>query len=191
MKKSNKKWAIFLVVVMSVAAIGVALKMMPIGSFGSNNKLNKISFSEIQICNLDFNEGEKNNINQVLSMLYTENEKYAGFANQSSQTIDLYKAEYYLKLADLKSTVFGVLLSTYTDYEINTEKINQYVDQTYKAIDSLESGYEQSQSLYYAIILDQLLNGYEKSYDVTFIQNQIDRILNEMDYEENLMADIV
>lgn len=93
---------------------------------------------------------------------------------------------------DLKSTVYGVLLSQYTGFSYDEDKIKAYINSIYDRDTSGENVYERSSNLYYVIILEQLVNNYEVDYGIKHIQKQIDDMLSEMDYStESLGSDII
>ena len=93
---------------------------------------------------------------------------------------------------DVKSTAFGVMLAQNTGYSCNNEKLKNYVKQNYSKKFSLANTYDRTSALYYNLILDQLVNGYDQDYNVSYFQSQIDELLKIIDYNsQSIAADIV
>lgn len=92
---------------------------------------------------------------------------------------------------NIKSTVYGVLLARKTDYPLNEGKLQNYIQQNYTDIPSIENTYDRTSVLYYNVILDQLMNGYEKKYDKVYFQSQVDEILKSLKYDQTIVADVV
>jgi len=97
---------------------------------------------------------------------------------------------YDLKI-DIKYTTFGVILANKIGFPINRNKLNNYISSNYKNINSIQNDYERINTLYYNLILDQALNGYDIEYDKELFQTQIDKTLRSMDYTTNIASDIV
>ena len=78
---------------------------------------------------------------------------------------------------DVQSTVYGVLLARKADYSLNEKKIKNYIQYNYAEIPSIENSYDRTSELYFNVILDQLINGYEQEYDINYFQSQVNAIL--------------
>lgn len=92
---------------------------------------------------------------------------------------------------DLRSTVFGVLLAEASGFDYDKEKVRNYVKENYDIYDEYESVYDKASSLYYNIMLDQMVNGYDQHYDRSFLQKRVNDLLSELDYgKENIVTDI-
>ena len=98
------------------------------------------------------------------------------------------KDNFIVSNIDVKSTAFGVMLAKKSGFEINEDKVNNYMIDNYKEVFSSEQIYERTLNLYYNLILDQLINGYEQEYDCTYFQSQVDEILELLDYSSRSMA---
>jgi len=92
---------------------------------------------------------------------------------------------------DIKSTAFGVILAQKTGFAINKDKINNYIISNYKDVDSISNNYERVAALYYNLILDQAVNGYNIEYNKELFQSQIDKTLESIDYSSNISVDIL
>jgi hypothetical protein len=93
---------------------------------------------------------------------------------------------------DVKATAFGVMLAQKTEYPLNKEKIKKYVKQNYLKDFSSENAYDRASFIYYNLILDQLINGYEQDYNVSYFQSQIDDLLKIIDYDsQSIAGDVV
>lgn len=115
-------------------------------------------------------------------------------ANQAiTQYIDktIQDKELFQSNIDVKATAYGVLLAQKTNYPINEEKLRNFVYQNYSDISSAENTYDRASTLYYNIILDQLINGYDKEYDKAYFQSQVNEILKSLEYGQSLAADVV
>lgn len=91
----------------------------------------------------------------------------------------------------IKSTAFGVILANKVGFSINRNKLNNYISSNYKNLNSIQNDYERTDTLYYTLILDQALNGYDIKYDKELFQTQIDKTLSSINYTKNIAADIV
>lgn len=89
---------------------------------------------------------------------------------------------------DIKSTVYGVLLGQEIGYSYDVEKLGNYVEQIYEADHSDATTYDKVSDLYYGLILDQLVNGYDQAYSKDYYQAQVDRLLDEIEYQEETLA---
>jgi len=92
---------------------------------------------------------------------------------------------------DVRSTVYGVLLARKADYFLNEKKLQNYIQYNYAAIPSIENSYDRTSELYFNIILDQLINGYEQEYDSNYFQSQVNAILKSLRYDQYLAADVI
>ncbi len=93
---------------------------------------------------------------------------------------------------DIKSTAFGVMLAQKTGYSLDEEKIKKYVKQNYSKEFPSKNIYARASFLYYNIILDQLVNGYDQDYSVSYFQSQIDELLKTIDYNsQSIAADVI
>lgn len=92
---------------------------------------------------------------------------------------------------DIKLSVFGVLLALKTDFTMNDEKLKEYIKHNYAINSSIENNYERASALYYNLILDQLVNGYEQEYNASFFQSEINKVLSSLEYDETITADVV
>lgn len=99
--------------------------------------------------------------------------------------------ELFQSSIDIKSTVCGVVLARKTDYPINEKKLQKFIQQNYIDIPAIENTYEKTSALYYIVILDQLVNGFEKKYDKIYLQSQVDEILKSLEYDQLLAADVI
>ncbi len=147
------------------------------------NSLDEQKVEEIQDLHIIFNIMD--NMNNA------DNEKVNGLIiNRINNTLS---SESPVTLeTDLKSTVYGVLLSQYTGFSYDKDKIKTYINSIYDRDASGENVYERSSNLYYVIILEQLVNNYETDYRIKYIQKQIDDMLDEMEYSaESLGSDII
>ncbi len=92
---------------------------------------------------------------------------------------------------DVRATVFGVALAEKTGFPYNKEKVKKYIQDTYNSYGESESLYIRVQTLYYNLMLDQLVNGYDQDYNDAFFQKQVNDLLSECNFgEQNLAADI-
>ncbi len=92
---------------------------------------------------------------------------------------------------DIKSTAFGVMLAQKTDFSLNKEKLENYIKRNYSDNVLIENSYDRTSALYYNLILDQLVNGYDQDYDAYYFQSQIDNILKELEYSQSIAGDVV
>lgn len=93
---------------------------------------------------------------------------------------------------DVKSTAFGFMLAQKTGYSCNKEKIRNYIKKNYSKEFSSESTYDRASNLYYNLILDQLVNGYDQDYNSTYFQSNIDELLRLIDYNsQSIAADVI
>lgn len=92
---------------------------------------------------------------------------------------------------DVQSTVYGVLLARKADYSLNEKKIKNYIQYNYAEIPSIENSYDRTSELYFNVILDQLINGYEQEYDIYYFQSQVNAILKSLRYDQYLAADVI
>lgn len=113
----------------------------------------------------------------------------AMFKNRINREIDS-DSLYNLNI-DLKSTFFGVVLAKKSGFSIERDKLNAYIADNYKNIDTIDDDYERITELYYNLMLEQEVNGYDIKYDKQLFQAQIDKTLKNAAYEENIGADIV
>ena len=92
---------------------------------------------------------------------------------------------------DVRSTAFGVMLSEKTGFDYDKEKVREYVKKNYDTYHDNGNLYDKVVVLYYNIMLDQLVNGYDQNYNAKFFQEQIDRLLSELEYgKKNMASDI-
>ncbi len=89
---------------------------------------------------------------------------------------------------DVKSTAYGVMLAKKSGFKLNEEKINNYIRDNYERNFEIKQNYDRTYNLYYNLILDQLINGYEQNYDSKYFQQQVDVMLESIDYESEYIA---
>lgn len=156
----------------------------------SNEKIKKFYYdlTEQDISNInDFNI-----IYNVLKNIDVLDEKNVNqrLSNQIKNIID--SDSFVVLKTDVKSTVYGVLLSQNSGFSYDENKIKNYIHQIYNRDMSSESIYERSSNLYYTLILEQLIYNYDFNYNITYLQEQIDTLLKEMEYSpQSLVADII
>lgn len=93
---------------------------------------------------------------------------------------------------DVQATVFGVILAKKSGFAINEGKIKTYIKDNYRLSFEPEQIYARTSNLYYNIILDQIINGYEQDYNDEFLQSEVNDILEEMDYDsDSIVADVI
>ena len=111
----------------------------------------------------------------------------------SNQIMNVIASDSFVVLkTDVKSTVYGVLLSQNSGFSYDDNKIKNYINQIYNRDMSSESIYERSSNLYYTLILEQLIYNYDVDYNVTYLQEQIDTLLKEMENSpQSIVADII
>lgn len=111
----------------------------------------------------------------------------------SNKISSIINSDNFVKLdIDVKSTVYGVILARNSGYLLNEEKIKNYIEQIYTRDDSSETIYDRVYYLYYNLILDQLINGYDQNYNASYFQKQIDEMLKTIDYSsQSMAADII
>lgn len=111
----------------------------------------------------------------------------------SNQIMNIIASDSFVVLkTDVKSTVYGVLLSQNSGFSYDDNKIKNYINQIYNRDMSSESIYERSSNLYYTLILEQLIYNYDVDYNVTYLQEQIDTLLKEMEYSpQSIVSDII
>lgn len=93
---------------------------------------------------------------------------------------------------DVRSTAFGVALAQKTGFQYDEEKVGHFIEDNYRTYIEINNIYDRVSILYYNLMLDQLVNGYDQNYNKDFFQNQINTLLGEMEFEEqNLAAEII
>lgn len=99
--------------------------------------------------------------------------------------------ELFISNINIEATAYGVILARKTGYPLNEDKLQNLIQQNYSDLPLIENLYERSTILYYNIILDQLMNGYDREYDDAYFQLQVDNILRSLEYDQSIVADVV
>lgn len=89
---------------------------------------------------------------------------------------------------DVRSTAFGVMLAEKVGFDYDKDSVRKYVKSNYDTYHEKSNLYDRVGMLYYNIMLDQLVNGYDQDYNGAFFQKQIDALLSELEYGKNNMA---
>lgn len=92
---------------------------------------------------------------------------------------------------DVVNTVYGVVLAKNTGYEIDKQKLQNYINQNYNKINSMKNTADIINNLYYMIILDELNNNYIMNKDSKYIQNIIDKSIKSITFNDDITNDIV
>ena len=86
---------------------------------------------------------------------------------------------------DIQNTAYGLLLGKTANDDIDRDKLQNLITETYQSIASKETVSEKINALYYTVIADGLNNGYQYSCDSRFYQSVIDETLKGIDYEKD------
>lgn len=117
----------------------------------------------------------------------------ASFNNQIIDEIINDKSENPLlnKEIDLLSTVYGVILAPNCDFEINSEKLQNYIIESYNKISKSNTNLDQVNNLYYTIILDEFNNDFNITCEPNIIQDILDGAIKSLKFKENIVNDVV
>lgn len=92
---------------------------------------------------------------------------------------------------DIQETAYGVMLAQNVDMEIDSDKLQNYINAAYTSLEGKELIIDRVNYLYYTIILDQLNNNYSVTCDIAFLQELIDDFINELEFEEDIYSDVM
>lgn len=92
---------------------------------------------------------------------------------------------------DIQNTAYGLLLKKMANDDIDRDKLQNLITETYRSIASKETISEKINALYYTVIADGLNNGYRYSCDSRFYQSVIDETLKSIDYEKDAYSAVI
>lgn len=92
---------------------------------------------------------------------------------------------------DLLTTVYGVMLAKNCDFKIDSQKLQNYINQSYNGINEKDKGLDQVNNLYYTIILDELNNNYHFTWEAKKIQKFVDTTIKMLEFKEDIVHDII
>jgi len=92
---------------------------------------------------------------------------------------------------DLLNTVYGVLLAKNCEFEIDNQKLQNFINQNYNSINYNDNVSDQVNNLYYTIILDEMNNNYHITCETKLIQNVVDNAIKSLAFDEYISDDII
>lgn len=92
---------------------------------------------------------------------------------------------------DIRETAYGVILAKLVDFEVNSDKLRNYINETYDSIENIDVLQDKVNYLYYTVILDEQNNNYRITCDVNWLQGIIDDCIGELKFKDNIAGDIV
>lgn len=129
-----------------------------------------------------------NNVLEYVKVLdNTEvNSYFADSINSSIEEGRLYEAD-----IDLLETACGVRLALELGYEIDTKKLQNYINESYNSIDDMELLVDKVNYLYYTIILDELNNDFKLTCNASYLQEVIDECIKELKFKDDILSDVI
>lgn len=168
----KKKWFYGGVVCACVLILVLAYKLYVEPRLGYRFK-EKFTFSQMELTSYELAEDEKANVIGYLDKHMIRNSKYIGFQSYASEAVDI----------DLDATAYGVMLARNAGYELDKEKLQNYIDLQYGSIDSLEGIGNKIYQLYYTMIIDECVNDYNITCDAATIQKCVDGFFRVTEFE--------
>ncbi len=91
---------------------------------------------------------------------------------------------------DVLTTFYGIILSKNVGFEIDKQKMQNYINKNYSKINDMDGISDIINNLYYTIMLDQLNNDYKISCSVKNIQKIIDKSIKSLAFDKNVSENI-
>ena len=130
-------------------------------------------------------------INNILEYVETlDNEKINNFLSQKING-SLTEDKLVEASIDIQETAYGVMLAQNVDMEINSDKLQNYINAAYASVEGKELIIDRVNYLYYTIILDQLNNNYSVTCDIAFLQELIDDLIKELEFKDDIYSDVI
>ena len=125
-------------------------------------------------------------------ILYTETNKNEYMYNIIINRVDAAIENLEIGNSDISilETVYGVVLAKNSGYSLDYNKLKEYISELYQSIKQMQTPIEQVNYLYYTIILEQQINNYSISIGKDDIQQIIDEVLDELQYDTEIENDI-